>query len=169
MEPINDLPSDAELLEQINQELGRLGDTASYKQLPEVPAVCAALHQHMLVMVDDSPEVLAAYVPYLIAATRGRAALVLHQEQDIGQLIDETLAHSPDTVLMDYFLAKGLCGDRVVQLLKERTERTISCIGFSSMASAARYFARVGSRAVTKSPSDPVESLVEVARVVATY
>lgn len=165
MEPPNDLPSDTELLEQINVQLGQLGQTLRYKRLPEVPAACAALHRHMLVMVDDIPDVLAAYVPHLIAATRGRAAFVLHREQDIGQLIDETLAHVPDTVLMDYFLAGGLRGDTVAQLLHERTSRDVTCIGFSSMASAARLFARVGSRAVTKSPSDPAASLAEVAKI----
>lgn len=96
MEPRNDLPSDAELLEQINVQLGDLGQTTRYKRLPEVPAVCTALHQRMLVMVDDTPKVLAAYLPHLIAATRGRAAAVLHQEQNIEQLIDEALAHDPE-------------------------------------------------------------------------
>ncbi len=166
MEPVQNLPSDSELLEQINRELGHLGDTARYKRLPDVPAECAALHRHMLVMVDDTPDILAAYIPHLIAATRGSAAIVLHQEQDIEQLIEETLAHSPDTVLMDYFLAGNLRGDEVARLLHERTNRTVPCIGFSSMASAAQLFARVGSRAVTKSPSDPAASLAEVARIV---
>lgn len=169
MEPLHNLPSDAELLEQINREFGRLGETARYKRLPEVPAVCAALHRRMLVMVDDSSGVLAAYVPHLVAATRGRAAFVLHQEQGVEQLVDETLAHSPDTVLMDYFLAGDLRGDTVAQLLSERAGRAASCIGFSSMPSAARYFARVGSPFVTKSPSDPADSLVEVAKIVAEY
>lgn len=163
---MNDLPSDAELLEQINREFGRLGETARYKRIPEVPAACAALHRRMLVMVDDSPGVLAAYVPHLIVATRGRAAIVLHQEQSVEQLIDEALAHIPDTVLMDYFLAGDIRGDRVAQLLSEREGRTASCIGFSSMPSAACYFAHVGSPFVTKSPSDPAASLVEVARIV---
>lgn len=166
MEPMNDLPSDAALLEQINRELGRLGETARYKRLPEVPAVCTALHRRMLVMVDDSPCVLAAYVPHLVAATRGRAAFVLHHEQSVEQLVDETMAHIPDTVLMDYFLAGDLRGDTVAQLLSERVGRAASCIGFSSMPSAARYFARVGSPFVTKSPSDPETSLIEVARIV---
>ena len=167
MEPTQNLPSDSELLEQINRELGQLGETTRYKRLPEeVPAACASLRRHMLVMVDDTPEVLAAYIPHLVAATRGRAAIVLHQEQDIAELVEETLAHAPDTVLMDYFLAGNLCGDDVARLLHERTNRTVPCIGFSSMSSADRLFARVGSRAVTKSPSNPAASLAEVASIV---
>lgn len=169
MEHIQHFPSDEELLEQINRALGRLGETARYKRLPEVPATCATLHRRMLVMVDDSPCVLAAYVPHLVAATRGSAAIVLHQEQGVEQLVDETMAHIPDTVLMDYFLAGDLRGDAVAQLLSEREGRTASCIGFSSMPSAACYFARVGSPFVTKSPSDPAASLIEVAKIVAVY
>lgn len=169
MEPLHNLPSDTELLEQINIELGRLGETTCYKRLPEVPTTCAALHRRMLVMVDDSPCVLAAYVPHLVAATRGSAAFVLHREQSIAQLVDETMAHIPDTVLMDYFLAGDLRGDTVAQLLSERAGRAASCIGFSSMPSAARYFARIGSPFVTKSPSDPPSSIAEVARIVGNF
>ncbi|MBI1934508.1 hypothetical protein HYS30_02470 [Candidatus Peregrinibacteria bacterium] len=169
MESAQTLPSDSELLEQINTALDRLGEIARYKRLPEVPAICAALHRRMLVMVDDSPCVLAAYVPHLVATTRGKAAFVLHEEQDIAELVEETLAHTPDTVLMDYFLAGDLRGDEVARFLHERTNRAVPCIGFSSMSSAARYFARVGSLAVTKSPSDPSTSLAEIAQIVAGY
>jgi len=169
MEPTNNLPSDSELLDQINRELDRLGETTHYKKLPDVSAECAPLQGHMLVMVDDTPAVLAAYIPHLVAATRGRAAIILHQKQDTVQLIDETLSHAPDTVLMDYYLASNLRGDSVVQRIHERTSHSVPCIGFSSMSSAARLFARVGSRAVTKSPSDPAASLVEIAKIVAVY
>ena len=166
MEPLNDLPSDAELLEQINAGLGRLGQTTRYKRLPEVSAAFAALREHRLVMVDDSPDILAAYIPHLVAATRGSAALVLHHKQEIGGLIDDTLSHTPQTVLMDYFLAGDVRGDSVIRFLQERAGRSVSCIGFSSMSSAARYFARVGSPSVTKSPSDPTASLIEVVEIV---
>ncbi|MBI4129618.1 hypothetical protein HY464_02910 [Candidatus Peregrinibacteria bacterium] len=169
MEPTQNLPSDSELLEQINTVLDSVGIIARCKRLPEVPATCAALQRHMLVMVDDNSDVLAAYIPHLVAATRGRAAIVLHREQDIAQLVEETLAHLPDTVLMDYFLAGDLRGDDVARLLHERTNRAVPCIGFSSMSSAAGLFARVGSRAVTKSPSDPAASLADVADIVAKY
>ena len=104
-----------------------------------------------IVLVDDDPQVIGVFMPALKKVTQNNAWAVLYNGQDITQIRDEILAHTPDIVLMDYSLgSRDMHGDAIVRdMLQHGTEfkQPIMFIGFSMFEERHKEFKNAGAQA----------------------
>ena len=143
-----------------------LGIPFHAQALPAVPADLAPLRGKKILLVDDSPDILAAFLPLLVAATEGKAELLLHREGSPEDLAESVLKLHPSVILLDEYLAGGVRGHDVASLIKKKLPESL-CIGFSNAESPRTLFEQEGAKFVYKDVSDPEGTLARVADVLA--
>jgi|GEM_PF-3012989 len=122
-----------------------------------------------LLLVDDSPDVLAAFAKPLQHMTDGRAVLMPHTGESAEQLADRILAENPEWLLLDFNLLGLVRGDDVLEVLLEK-DPEFRCIGFSSVEDVRESFLEAGAVGfVLKTAHDPEASLREVAALIAEH
>ncbi len=122
-----------------------------------------ALRGKKVMLVDDSEDVLRAFIPPLMAATEGRALFLRPHGEDAAALAKAITARAPDVVLMDGELSGGLQGFAVVREL-QAVRPQVRCIGFSSAEGLRETFLAAGAVGfVEKHAGDPWGSLHEAA------
>jgi CheY-like chemotaxis protein len=128
-----------ELRALVDRVFLELGVTASWPRVAPPLEFAPALFDRRVVMVDDSPDMMAAFVPALLAATNGRAQFLLHQGESAEEVVERVLELKPDLVLMDGELVGKTRGWTVTAELFKRTP-DLPTIGFSSSATYEPHF-----------------------------
>lgn len=149
----------------INAKLAELGSTAKYKKSPENREGFAPLKGKRVLMVDDTKDLLEAYIPDLMVATDGAGDFVrIKPIQTVREAADAIMAKNPEIILMDYHISPDYKGTAIAQELQQRGFNG-TIIGFSSEKDAVREFEALGIKSVEKSYSDYGKSLEEVGRI----
>ncbi|MDD4319445.1 MAG: response regulator [Candidatus Peribacteraceae bacterium] len=118
----------------------------------------------VFLLLDDSPDVIAAFLPFLRAI--GKAEGVLHKGESAEETAELLLAKQPNIILVDGQLEGGVRGYEVVKLLKERAP-SVRCIGFSSAPGLREPFLRAGAVGfVQKNTEDPAAGVLAVKTLV---
>ncbi|HLD71648.1 MAG TPA: hypothetical protein VI873_03480 [Candidatus Peribacteraceae bacterium] len=156
--------SDIALLQRARDGAKSLHLHSEIESLPNVPVDCASLKGKKIVLLDDSPDVFAAFFLPLFAATEGACSFLWHQNESQQELIERVT--QGDIVLIDEYLANNMHGHTLVpELLKRKPNLT--CIGFSNTARKESIFLAAGAHGfVTKDPGDPWGTLKRVAAII---
>ena len=150
----------------INAKLAELGSTAKYKMAPENREGFAPLKGRRVIMVDDTKDLLEAYIPDLMVATGGAGDFVrVKPIQTVQQAAEAIMAKNPEVILMDYHISPDYKGTSIAQELQQRGF-TDTIIGFSSEKDAVRAFEELGIQSVEKSYRNPSKSLEEVGKFI---
>ncbi len=133
--------------------------------VPEVPEGLESLEGKDILLVDDSTDVFAAFIPPLTAATGGGARFLRHADETAEELAGLVMGFQPATVLLDEELGNGVLGTMVAKELRGKGSDA-RIIGFSSAPGAREEFFRAGADGfVLKSVHDPWGTLREVAEI----
>ena len=156
--------SDIALLQRAREMAKALHLPVEIAALPAVPDDCRNLREKKIVLLDDSPDVFAAFFLPLFAATEGASSFVWHRAESQEELIARVI--EGDIALIDEYLAGGLRGHDLVPALLQRKPKLI-CIGFSNTARKESIFLAAGAYGfVTKDPGDPWGTLKRVAAII---
>lgn len=117
----------------------QLGVTTNWPRVAPPLEHAPALYDRRVVMVDDSPDMMAACAPALLAATNGKAKFLLHSGETVEQVAKQILDLEPELVLMDGELTGKTRGWSVTAELFRLAPR-LPTIGFSSSATYEEQF-----------------------------
>jgi hypothetical protein len=118
----------------------RLGAPKDYAE--QFTAIAQQAFGH-LVLVDDSTEILRAFIPPLVVATGGDATFIHCVGGTVSEVAHEVLDAEPSVALIDGALGPKLPGWEVAkEILKVNPE--ILCIGFSAEPAYEQRFNACG-------------------------
>ena len=158
-------------LDKINEAVAKIrpGST-KYLEAPTMEG-CESLKDKIVVMVDDMPLILEAFVPGLTVATGGNASFIYNQGKDVDALVEQILKTNSNLVLMDYHLSESkdededndFLGTEVVKALRAKNF-TGKIFGFSSDQAAVAAFERAGTTGtIKKDGGRPEKTIKELA------
>lgn len=156
--------SGAELLARLNS-MSESFQYGRFKSLPEIsPEAHAILAGVRITIVDDLPDVLMHVGADLLVATDNNISLIFHTTQNAEGLVEEIIATSPDLILMDGALRRGIKGADLLQTLSARLPTTCM-VGHSGDDHLNQQMMRVGAFGfVSKKAGD-----VQVDRIARIY
>jgi DNA-binding NarL/FixJ family response regulator len=156
--------SGADLLARLNS-MSETYQYGRFKSLPEIsPEASAILAGVRVTVVDDLPDVLMNVGADLLVATENNVSLILHLSQSAETLVDEIVTTSPDLILMDGALRRGVKGADLLRTLSERLPNTC-LVGHSGDDELNKEMLRVGAFGfVSKTGGD-----VQVDRIARIY
>ncbi|MFA6039404.1 MAG: hypothetical protein WCV62_05530 [Candidatus Peribacteraceae bacterium] len=157
--------SGMDLATLISHAYGSVNLSVPSTGVPEVPEGLESLEGKDILLVDDSTDVFAAFIPPLVAATGGSARFLRHTDETQEELVGLVMGFQPAVVLLDGELGNGVLGMAVARELKEKGSDA-RCIGFSSSRGTREEFLQAGAESfVLKSAHDPWGTLREVAGI----
>lgn len=132
MEPISNTPqqeikraiSGADLLTRLNA-MSETFQYGRFKSLPEIsPEASKILGGVRITIVDDLADVLMHVGADLLVATEGNISLLYHTTQSFEELVEQIVATSPELVLMDGALRRGMKGADLITSLTAKLPGT---------------------------------------------
>lgn len=160
------------LLEKLNQALANeVGSKMKWKRPLDGLETYGKLKGEVLVMVDDSKEILEAFAPHMMAATEGEASFIRYRNEDLNPLVDNILQRNPSLVVLDYSLPTEesmddydvedkLNGAQVARALRARGFNK-KIVGFSSQKSAVNEFTSAGADGAVEKDAFDIQKSVE--------
>lgn len=159
-------PDDAQILAKLKILLAEIGYPAR-KTLPDDLPEYAPLKDKKVMMLDNDPDTIFLFLPFLCRATNGKAGQIYHRTESVEELAQKVMDSAPDYLLLDYDLSRSIKGPEIAKALRD-AGYIGQIIGFSDLMEENRRteFIKAGANDGLLKGFNPAASLIALAQLV---